>query len=187
MFDVAQLQPLPSHLLVSDPARIPRSGGFYGVFFDSGQLLLERAGYQEFDTRWPFSKEGYDLLYVGATLTDLRHRALQHLVGNSRASTLRMTVGALLARDLALDPVGDGSRTYFDFGDGEQRLSDWLVTHTRLAVHECDDAFGHEKHLLRTVPIPLNITERKKHPFSRYLMTLRSYYAGRPKCALPRL
>ena len=98
-----------------------------------------------------------------------------------------MTVGALLADELALEPVGDGTRTYFSFGDGERRLTEWLCAHTRVAFHSCQDPFALEKELLRFFPIPLNITERKRHPFSKYLMALRAVYAGRPHSQHTRL
>ena len=123
---------------------------------------------------------------MGATNDSLRRRALQHVVGDSRTSSLRMTVGALLAGDLDLDPVGDGSRTYFNFGDGERRLTQWLCAHTRVAVHPCSQPFAIEKWLLREYAIPLNLSERKRHPFSKYLMALRAVYAGRsPNAAQP--
>ena len=187
MIDLASLALTPSIEVVSDPAQIADGGGVYGIFFDSGQLLLEKAGYLEFDGGFPYSRDGYDLLYVGATGGTLRHRAIQHLVGNSRTSSLRMTVGAILADELILDPVADGSHCYFDFGDGEARLSAWLTSYTKVAVVPCDAPFVEELALLRTVPLPLNISERKRHRFSKYLMTLRAYYAGRPNKRLLRV
>jgi len=183
MIDLNSLHPIASHALASRPSLAPAERGAYFVFFDSGQLLLERSGYLEFDDAFPFSIDGYDLLYVGATLGQLRARVLDHLTGNSRASSLRMTVGALLTIDLGLEPVGDGTRTYFHFGDGEKRLTDWIVAHTRVAFVPADDPFGIEKSVLASVPVPFNISERKKHAFSKYLMTLRSYFAGRPSAA----
>ena len=92
-----------------------------------------------------------------------------------------MTVGALLASHLHLEPVGDGTRTYFDFGDGERRLTDWLCANTRVAVFPCEQPFVIEKSILRNVAVPFNISDRKRHGFSKYLMNLRAVYAGRPK------
>lgn len=185
MINLAKLDLIPAARLWVDGSLIPASPGVYGIFFDSAQLLLERSGYLEFDSAFPLNRDGFDLLYVGATASDLRIRALQHLVGDSRSSSLRMTVGALLAEELALDPVGDGSRTYFSFGDGERRLSEWLAANTRLAFWECDTPFVLEKHLLRTYPVPFNISDRKRHPFSKYLMSIRAFYAGRPRSVPP--
>ena len=88
-------------------------------------------------------------------------------------------MGALLAGDLCLEPVGDGSRSYFGFGDGERRLTNWLCGNTRVALHPCDQPFVLEKALLRDHAIPLNLSERKRHGFSKYLMALRAVYAGR--------
>ena len=184
MLDLDTLDPIPSSRLAIEPTLLPAKSGAYFVFFDSGQLLLERSGYLEFDQTFPLSRDGFDLLYVGATADSLRLRAMQHVVGDSRSSSLRMTVGALVADDLNLDPVGDGSRTYFNFGDGERRLTEWLCAHTRVAVHVTDQPFVFEKALLRSLAVPFNISDRKRHPYSKYLMNLRALYAGRPKNGL---
>ena len=183
MIDLDSLRPVPAVELVASDGCLPLDRGVYFIFFDSGQLLLERSGYLEFDDAFPFSKDGFDLLYVGATMNQLRRRVLDHLVGNSRVSSLRMSAGALLTLELGLDPVGDGSRTYFHFGDGERRLTDWLIANTRIAWMASFDPFRDEKDVLASVPVPFNISERKRHAYSKYLMTLRSYFAGRPNAA----
>ena len=179
MIHINTLKPVSSAALANNPLLIPEQAGTYAVFFDSGTCLLERSGYLDFDQAFPPNLDGFDLLYVGATSDSLRRRALQHVVGDSRTSSLRMTVGALLAGDLDLEPAGDGSRTYFNFGDGERRLTQWLCAHTRVAVHPSSQPFAIEKWLLREYAIPLNLSERKRHPFSKYLMALRAVYAGR--------
>ncbi len=184
MIDLKVLKPVSAATLANNALLIPDEPGAYAVFFDSGTCLLERSGYLDFDNVYPPSFDGFDLLYVGATMDSLRRRAMQHVVGDSRTSSLRMTVGALLAGDLDLDPVGDGSRTYFNFGDGERRLTQWLCAHTRVAVHPCPQPFAIEKWLLREYAVPLNLSERKRHPFSKYLMALRAVYAGRSKTPL---
>jgi hypothetical protein len=183
MIDLSALRPVPAAELTAPDGGLPLERGVYFIFFDSGQLLLERSGYLEFGDDFPFSKDGFDLLYVGATMSHLRRRVLDHLTGNSRSSSLRMTVGALLTLELGLDPVGDGSRTYFHFGDGERRLTNWLVANTRIACVPSVDPFHEEKQILANAPLPFNISERKRHPYSKYLMTLRSYFAGRPNAA----
>lgn len=183
MIDLTSLRPTPAADLLAPAGQMPSEMGVYFIFFDSGQLLLERSGYLEFDDAFPISVDGFDLLYVGATMNRLRDRVKDHLTGNSRASSLRMTVGALLTLELRLEPVGDGSRTYFHFGDGERRLTDWLVSNTRVAFAPSANPFGDEKRVLTSVPVPFNISERKRHPYSKYLMTLRSYFAGRPNAA----
>jgi hypothetical protein len=91
-----------------------------------------------------------------------------------------MTVGALLSNELSLEPIGARNRTYFEFGHGERRLTDWLLSNTQIAFLVCEDPFEAERELLHAVPVPLNISERRRHPYSKYLMTLRSYFAARP-------
>ena len=188
MIDIYTLEPVSSATLANNPLLIPDEPGAYAVFFDSGTCFLERSGYLDSDKAFPPALGCFELLYVGATADSLRRRALQHVSGDSRTSSLRMTVGALLAADLDLEPVGDESRSYFNFGDGERRLTNWLCEHARVAVHPCVQPFVLEKALLRQHAIPLNLSERKRHSFSKYLMALRAVYAGRPgstHCARP--
>ena len=187
MIDLKTLSLAPAHRLLVNSALIPEEAGTYLVFVDSRQPLLERCGYLEFDKALPASIDGFNLMYVGATGDNLRSRVMAHLYGNTRGSSLRMTLGVLLADELGLEPVGDPHRSYFEFGDGELRLTDWLRANTRIAWHVSDEPFVTEKELLRSLPIPLNITDRKRHAFSRYLMALRCVYAGRPRSATGRV
>ena len=183
MIDFAKFEstPIPSRQFVSQSHFGAKVRGVYGILFDCGQLLLECSGWLEFDERFPVCMDGFDLLYVGASLDPLRRRVLCHLTGNTRTSSLRMTVGAILSRELELEPTGAGNRTCYDFGAGEARLTEWLVNHTRVGLIPTPNPFGLEKTILRDVPLPFNISERRRHPYSKFLMAVRAYFAGRPK------
>jgi hypothetical protein len=159
--------------------------GVYFVFFDAKEMILERSGYYEFDRAKPLVNDGHELLYTGASLDPLRRRVLDHLTGNTKGSSLRMTAGVLMTTELGLDPVAAPNRTYFDFGDGEQRLTDWLLAKTRVATVADDDPYYLEHKVLTSTPMPLNISERRRHPYSKYLMNLRSLFAARPRAAAP--
>jgi hypothetical protein len=105
MIDFAKFEstPIPSRQFVSQSHCGAKVRGVYGILFDCGQLLLECSGWLEFDERFPVCMDGFDLLYVGASLDPLRRRVLSHLTGNTRTSSLRMTVGAILSRELELE------------------------------------------------------------------------------------
>jgi hypothetical protein len=65
-----------------------------------------------------------------ASKQNLRKRLRQHHTRTAAASTLRRTLGCLLAEDLGLQiqHVGSSGRRT-NFGEGEQKLSDWMAHH----------------------------------------------------------
>jgi hypothetical protein len=181
MINLENLEPLAAAAVASERAASMNAPGVYAVFFNQSTQLVERSGYLQFDRQRPFSKDGYDLLYVGASLDPVSRRVMEHLVGNTKGSSLRMTVGALMTIDLGIDPVGVKGRNYFDFGfDGEERLTDWFLANTRVASVASREPFREEQDLITTTALPFNINERRRHPFSKYLMSLRAVIAGRP-------
>jgi hypothetical protein len=62
---------------------------------------------------------------------NLRTRLRYHMRGNAEGSTLRLTLGCLLADELGLHLRRVGSGKRFTFCDGEKRLSDWLVENAK--------------------------------------------------------
>ena len=58
---------------------------------------------------------------------NLRTRLRYHMRGNAEGSTLRLTLGCLLAEDLGLCSRRVGSGKRLTFCDGEKRLSEWLA------------------------------------------------------------
>lgn len=113
------------------PAPVPARPGVYGWWF----------------RRWPSPiaaddcsrHRGLALLYVGispkqpprngrpASKQNLAERIRYHYTGNAEGSTLRKTLGCLLADEfgIQLRRVGSGSR--MTFGAGEQALSAWMA------------------------------------------------------------
>ena len=65
---------IPSRRVVTDMTLGTDGPGVYGIFFDSGQLLLEKSGYLDFDTEFPLSVDGYDTSPLGPSCGELRHR-----------------------------------------------------------------------------------------------------------------
>jgi hypothetical protein len=114
-------------------APVPKSAGVYAWYFDEMPPGVPTAGCHR-------SANNQVLLYVGiapkaaakaaTTLStrSLRDRLRDHLVGNAEGSTLRLTLGCLLADRLGirLRRVGGGSRYTFT-NPGEIVLDGWLA------------------------------------------------------------
>jgi hypothetical protein len=181
MHEPPRLKAHPAKLVMASTDLVPDEPGIYLLAFATTQRFLEKVGYYEFDERRPLTIGGYEACYAGATLGSLRNRVLDHLRRGSEASSLRQTVGALLSQDLGLDVVGGEQRSSFHFGDTEHRLTAWLREHCLVGYLVCDNPFEVERDLIRSIPLPLNISERKRHPFSRYLLSLRACLAARPQ------
>lgn len=163
--------------VLDDPETIPECSGVYFIFGDTSELLAG-TGYDQMEDRDPFTVGGTDLLYIGAS-RNLRARISCHLKDDSSASTFRMSMGCLLKEDLDLTIFSQATRPTFAFGQGEARLTRWLCLNTAIAVWPCRDALDLEKALIKSLPAPLNITNRRQHPYARYLVQKRSEAAGR--------
>jgi hypothetical protein len=86
-------------------------------------------------------------------------RLRTHYCGNAEGSTLRRTLGCLLAEKLGvrLRRVGSGRRYTFT-NPGEQRLDTWMAQHTSVCWVACDRPWELESRILASgVRLPLNI------------------------------
>lgn len=129
---------------------------------------------------------GLPLLYVGIaprrppsgdappSKRTLRDRLRQHLRGNASASTLRLSLGSLLAGDLGLVLQRSGTSCRLTFGPGEQRLSSWMAEYTRITWVVADAPWVLEERLMRECSLPLNLQGNEAHPFAETLHAARS-------------
>jgi hypothetical protein len=113
------------------PSPVPAASGVYGWWFRRLPPLVHAGACARHD--------GLALLYVGispsrpprngrpASRQSLRSRIRTHYAGNAEGSTLRKTLGCLLAGELGLQlrRVGSGNRK--TFVDGEQVLTAWMA------------------------------------------------------------
>ncbi|HEX4196215.1 MAG TPA: hypothetical protein VHZ26_02110 [Caulobacteraceae bacterium] len=160
--------------LLANPALAPEGPGVYVALMPDGVEFLARWGYFKFDQRMPSVINGHPILYAGmSSLCGVRHRIDNHARGDSRVSTLRMTLGALLRKNLALAAITVPKKTYFHFGDREAHLSTWIRQNLMFGFHSCSNPAQLERHVIRNGVCPLNISERRAHPFSRHLMAIR--------------
>ena len=122
---------------------------------------------------------GATLLYVGIapkqgpSAQTLRSRIRYHYRGNAEGSTLRLTLGCLLEDRLATRLWRVGSGTRRTFGDGEQKLSEWMANNACVVWHAIAEPWVLEKQLIATVSLPLNLDQNRNHAFHARLSALR--------------
>lgn len=130
-----------------------------------GRIYAGQAG----ATKWPSGTVG------SATL---RSRiSSQHLGGNIRGSTFRLTLASVLTKALGLQLIAPKTIGH----NGETKLSQWMRDHLGVAVHpfEDRDALGHLEHrVLVELNPPLNLEGRPASDIRTALTHLR---VGIPK------
>ena len=128
--------------------------------------------------------EGCPMLYVGispdsrskpGSRQGLRSRIRHHLCGNAEGSTLRRTLGVLLAQqsDFPLRRVGSGKRMTLTHL-GEQWLDQWLDENALLFWRTMDQPWLLEEEIIAKVSCPLNLRGNEAHPFNASLKGIRS-------------
>ena len=103
----------------------------------------------------------------------LSHRIRYHYRGNAQGSTLRLTLGCLLAGELgiALRRVGSGHR--LTFVDGEAALSQWMGENAFVKWMVEPAPWTLEERLIRELCLPLNLDQNSAHPFHTVLTETR--------------
>jgi hypothetical protein len=156
--------------VLASPSPVPAEAGVYGWWFRS------------LPTRIDVSKccrhQGLTLLYVGispdrpptngraASKQNLRKRLRQHYTRTAAASTLRRTLGCLLAKELGLHlqlAGSSGRRT--NFGNGERVLSDWMAANALVSWHVREQPWEFEDELIQQLDLPLNLKGNQRNPF----------------------
>jgi hypothetical protein len=160
------------------PCPTPRGPGLYVWYF---RRLPPRVPAANCHTH-----NGLILLYTGisprqppvsgapASKQSLLTRVRYHFRGNAEGSTLRLTLGCLLAEELGIElcRVGSGRRMTFG-GDGEAKLSAWLGENAFVAWLVHPEPWKLEEHLISTLSFPLNLDQNRAHAFHRELTQVR--------------
>lgn len=160
------------------PCPIPKCSGVYSWYF--------REIPPQVPTEECVQEDGLTLLYVGiapkappasgvASRQTLRKRIRYHFRGNAEGSTLRLTLGCLLADHLGIQlrRVGSGKRMTFTEW-GENSLSNWMGENAFVTWLENEVPWELELQLINTLSLPLNLQGNRNHPFSNILSTIRS-------------
>ena len=158
--------------LLAQPDLVPAARGVYAWFF---RVLPPLVPIRDCHVR-----DELTLLYVGISPKNersrqhLRNRITYHYCGNAEGSTLRLTLGTLLAgiSDFPLRRVGSGRRMTFTHL-GEQWLDLWLEQNAFVCWVEHDEPWLLEHELLQSQSFPLNIQDNRHHPFCFELSQLR--------------
>ncbi|MGW4482130.1 GIY-YIG nuclease family protein [Rhodococcus triatomae] len=171
--------------VLARPCPVPAAAGVYGWWFRNLPTTL--------DTSNCATQSGLTLLYTGISpkkppsngtapsKQTLRTRIRTHYAGNAAGSTLRLTLGCLLADELgiALRRVGSGNR--LTFHSGEKVLSEWMHTNALVSWIETAEPWDVEKRLIAALDVPLNLDSNAHNSFYPTLKSIRS--AARTRAA----
>jgi hypothetical protein len=156
---------------------VPRSPGVYAWFFRELPWPL--------DTTDRVTVDGHTILYIGIapkrppangalpSTQSLADRIRYHYSGNAEGSTLRLTLGCLLAEHLGIELRRAASGARMTFSTGEQRLSEWMGQNALVCWTVNDRPWELEELLIRTVGLPLNLDQNRHHLFHATLNGLR--------------
>jgi hypothetical protein len=120
-----------------------------------------------------------------ASRQNLRKRLRQHYARTAEASTLRRTLGCLLADELGLQlrRVGStGRRT--TFVGGEQLLSAWMAENAFVSWLVREQPWDLEETLIHQLDLPLNLMGNSCNRFHRTLTQARARWLEQAR-ALP--
>lgn len=151
------------------PARSLRLRGSTGWWFRELPTTLGTSGCAK--------KDGLTLLYTGISpkkppasggapsRQTLRTRIKTHYTGDAAGSTLRLTLGILLAEQLgiALRRVGSGDR--LTFHTGEKQLSEWMHAHALVSWIESVEPWEVGHRLITALDVPLNLDSNGHNEF----------------------
>jgi hypothetical protein len=163
--------------VLARPTPVPRAPGLYAWYFRELPWPL--------DTSDCVTVDGRTLLYVGiapkrppangarASEQTLADRIRYHYSGNAEGSTLRLTLGCLLAERLGIELRRVGSGTRMTLSSGERKLSEWMGENAFVCWAVIDRPWELEEHLIRAVDLPLNLDQNRHHLFHATLSRLR--------------
>ncbi len=163
--------------VLSRPSSVPKAPGVYAWYFRDIPPQVPINGCVQ--------HEELTLLYIGISPSappgngkapssqSLWHRIRYHYRGNAEGSTLRLTLGCLLADQLGIELRRVGSGKRMTFGPGEAALSEWMSRNAFVSFHVCDRPWELEAELLSTVSLPLNLDQNRHHSFHTALSELR--------------
>lgn len=166
--------------IFADPCPVPERPGVHGWWFRAIPGGVDVSGCEQ--------RDGLTLLYVGVSPTrppvsgkppisqDLRKRILYHFgAGNADAegSTLRKTLGVLLADELGLQlrRVGSGKRR--TFARGEAELNRWMAENVVVSWVARQEPWFLEEKLVAALDVPFNIQGNETNTFYPELKRLR--------------
>ncbi|MDQ1308555.1 MAG: hypothetical protein QG671_4390 [Actinomycetota bacterium] len=160
------------------PSPVPAGPGAYGWWF--------RELPADIHVRGCITRDGLTLLYAGISpkkpptngrgpsRQTLRSRIKTHYTGNAEGSTLRRSLGCLLATELGLELRRYGSGTRLHFGAGEQDLSKWMDRNAFVSWLSTPQPWLLEEEIMTELDLPLNLDQNHHNVFHPVLTTARA-------------
>ena len=163
--------------VLAKPSPVPRQPGLYAWYF--------RDIPPEVPTDDCITSSDLTLLYSGISpkapplggkkhsTQTLWNRIRNHFNGDAEGSTLRLTLGTLLAGTLGIElrRIGSGRRMTFD--DGEETLSRWMDDNAFVTWVVHPRPWELESEVIRNLSLPLNLDQNKSHAFHPVLSEAR--------------
>ena len=161
--------------VLSKPSPVPTESGLYAWYFADIPSAVPVEGCLKSD--------GKTLLYLGISpdksskpnsTQNLNKRVTYHYRGNAEGSTLRRTLGILLADSsgYTLRRVGSGRRMTLTHS-GEDWLNEWMEANAFVCWITHERPWEIEEDLIASTSVPLNIRGNQSHPFYPSLRVLR--------------
>jgi hypothetical protein len=164
--------------VLSDKCQVPKEPGLYGWWFRSipGSIDASKC----------LQNNGLTLLYTGISPSrppkngkspsrqNLRKRIVYHYRGNAEGSTLRLSLGVLLSKelDIKLRWVGSGKRMTFG-PEGEAKLSEWMSRNAYVSWVSHAQPWEPEDELIAHLDLPINLQGNSHNRFYSELKRLR--------------
>lgn len=171
--------------VLSRPSPVPSRDGVYGWWFRRLPPLVVASGCVR--------HEDLTLLYAGispdrpprngrpASRQSLLDRIKYHYTGNAEGSTLRRTLGCLLAAELGIELRRVGSGKRMTFVDGEQELSAWMADNAYVSWIVRQQPWELEDELITQLDLPLNLMGNKHNQFHAKLTEVRARCVARAR------
>jgi hypothetical protein len=104
---------------------------------------------------------------------NIRKRIAYHMRGNAYGSTLRLSIGCLLADSIGIQLRRVGSGDRLTFADGESLLSEWLDENAYVTWVTHPQPWLVETEAISRLYLPLNLDQNSSHPFHGQLSAAR--------------
>jgi hypothetical protein len=178
--------------VLARPSPVPARPGVYGWFFRKVPPGIDASG--------AFSRDGLPLLYVGISpkappangrppsTQNLYKRIRYHYTGNAAGSTLRLTLGCLLADEIGIELRRVGSGQRLTFSTGESALREWMAAHALVSIVEIEKPWIPEPEIITALDLPLNIEHNAHNAQRQFVRDARDRARVRARAmpALPR-
>jgi hypothetical protein len=124
---------------------------------------------------------------LAASRQNLLDRINYHYTGNAEGSTLRKTLGCLLAEELGIELRRVGSGKRMTFVEGERTLSAWMAENAYVSWTVRQQPWEVEDYLITALDLPLNLMGNKHNQFHPTLTVARARCVARARNLPPLL